>query len=125
MTITITMPKEAQARNQDSPSQDSKPEKITYRYDLELDEKFNIVGGEWHQQGKDSGPGYAFIPPPKAYVGEKGVIDDVLILDWLPNSPPPTKWLEPARWHSKHERLPLGQVVETLIKRSKHPPPVN
>ena len=122
MSVTYTAMTTPRRQARDSSDQDASPQHLTYRYDLELDESGRILGGTWQMEGKEQGPGYVFIPPRKPYAGEASVIKPILGTYWPPNSPPPFSWRAAAQWHSENEKMPLGQIVDSLIKRSKFPP---
>ncbi len=101
----------------DSPRLDMKRFAI-YKYELELDDKGEIVGGEWLQEKR---PDFLWVPP----VGMKAKSVGDYRLDrirdnsqWELSQPLPQAWKEPAMISSRSSQ-PLGRIVERLLEFSK------
>jgi hypothetical protein len=87
-----------------------------FSYDLELDPKGLIIGGEWHSNDH---PDFLWVPP----AGSRSVSDGDKSLDnpktWDAQQPFPVAWRTVARWTS-HRSQPLAGIVEALIQAAAH-----
>lgn len=99
--------------------------KVTYRYDLELDSQGNILGGEWYQNAH---PDFLWTPAPYAEANSYYNPND----SWDVQQPIPAHWTQPAIAASNYSQ-PLTKVVKTLFAASSgdvvepdrpNPPPV-
>jgi hypothetical protein len=100
----------------DSPASDAKT-KVTYIYDLELDQNFRIIGGEWYQKKH---PDFLFVPLPNVHA--QSVADRQLnqmgdTSYWDGTRPVPSSWSQVAPQASRKGQ-PLARVVETLVQLS-------
>lgn len=92
--------------------------RVDYYYDIELDEDFNIVGGEWYQ---NLHPDFLWSPP-KDYralaLGDyymQGIWQDGIINPIIKNNPQAKNLVI----QSSLQGQPLGQIVEGLILSSQ------
>jgi len=95
---------------------------VTYRYDLELDGRGTIIGGEWYS---NKHPDFLWTPPKNTRALtdlDKQIISAIgngrRDLEWGENDDLPAIWATNAPKASK-EGEPLGLIVEGLIKRSR------
>jgi hypothetical protein len=91
----------------------------TYRYDLELDEQDNIVGGEWHTPAH---PDFLWVPVKGGQASSEG--DTALDRDgdnssWNPSAALPASWKKAARLSSANSQ-PLARVVKRLLELSRN-----
>jgi hypothetical protein len=133
-----------QASWTDSPAAD-KLDKLTFRYDLELDEKDEIVGGEWREheiveaptlveQYKYQHPDIIWLIPPSVKALALGDFDlEQSKSTWDGNGVVPAGWLAASRKSANKtysDRVrgkevtrfapqPLAKVVEVLVKKSR------
>lgn len=95
---------------------------VTYRYDLELNERGEIIGGEWYG---NKHPDFLWTPP----VGTRALtrLDNLIVeaieggrtdLEWKKGQPVPAVWRQYLRDYSKQGQ-PLGLIVEGLVERSR------
>jgi hypothetical protein len=85
----------------------------SYKYDLELDQKGNILGGEWYGRAH---PDFLWIANKEAVA--KGPFDDELQGNWDPKKELfPQSWVEPAIRSSKLGIVP-HQIVKALFELS-------
>jgi hypothetical protein len=85
----------------------------TFKYDLELDQNGNIVGGEWYSHEH---PDFLWIVPKDAMAN--GPLDNELQGDWNPkNELFPKAWVKPAIRSSKIGIVP-HQIVMKLFELS-------
>jgi len=101
----------------DSPENDVH-DRVTYRYDLELDENDNIVGGEWHSYRH---PDFLWVPAKDAVA----IADGDRALDWRGDTNVwtgrealPAIWKEAAAYSSRNKQ-PLARIVNRLMQMSK------
>lgn len=85
---------------------------VRYVYDLELDEKNRIVGGEWLQNGH---PDFLWAPTKSAK--PLNYEDSQLSGTWRVSEPTPQDWREAARWASEGGRV-LSKIVDAIHKAS-------
>lgn len=95
---------------------------VTYRYDLELDGRGKIIGGEWYS---NKHPDFLWTPPKttRALTSlDKQIVNAIESgrkdLEWNHGENLPAIWASNAPRASK-EGEPLGLIVEGLIKRSR------
>ena len=100
-------------RNHDHPQYDAH-NSVEYVYDLELDEKFNIIGGEWYQNAH---PDFLWAPEKGARALSDG--DFFIVGDdyWQGDRPISDQWIYAANVSSRSGQ-PLAMIVESLIKLS-------
>ena len=95
---------------------------VTYRYDLELNGRGSIIGGEWYS---NKHPDFLWVPP----VGtraltrldksiEQAIASGRTDVAWEMGAPIPTVWTQYIPTYSA-EGQPLGLIVEGLVKRSR------
>ncbi len=98
-------------RETDSATRD-KLHTVRYMYDLELDRRGEIIGGEWYQ---NKHPDFLWTPPPggRARTSPDAYAEG----EWSgPDTPLPTSWRNAARYASRANKpSPLGKIVERLI----------
>lgn len=95
---------------------------VTYRYDLELNEKGEIIGGEWYS---NKHPDFLWVPPQgtRALTRLDKLIEEAIEggrkdLVWEKDAPVPAIWQQYIRDYSRQGQ-PLGLIVEGLIERSR------
>lgn len=81
----------------------------TYNYDIELDARGNIIGGEWHQ---DAHPD--FIWTPFDSTDPKSIADSEALGEWTSGAPP-IAWLKAAQ-KAAAKGQPLAKVLKKLVK---------
>lgn len=84
---------------------------VYYKYDLELDEQNQIVGGEWHSNAH---PDFLWTPPPNAIAASS--FDYGATGEWT-GAPLPEKWRKAAIAAARNGQ-PLGKLVAALIQRA-------
>ncbi len=92
---------------------------VSYEYDLELDDKMNVIGGEWYSNAHPDflwtpDPGTRALTPADERLEKKGDANK----KWNGNTPIPREWAEVAPKASEHG-MPLATIVEALIKLSR------
>ncbi|MGE3975511.1 MAG: hypothetical protein AB7F59_13380 [Bdellovibrionales bacterium] len=93
----------------DSPDFDSRM-RVRYLYDLELNEGWDIIGGEWYHNAH---PDFIWTPQSGTRAMSSG--DYMIRSKWQAGRSVPANWLSAARYSSR-ESLPLANVVEKLIE---------
>jgi hypothetical protein len=95
---------------------------VTYRYDLELNEEGEIIGGEWYS---NKHPDFLWTPPKdtRALTRLDKLIEEAIEggrtdLVWEKGQPVPAIWQQYIKDYSKQGQ-PLGLIVEGLIERSR------
>lgn len=109
--------------NHELKDSDAKDRKVAvnYLYDLELDEKDYIIGGEWYT---NLHPDFIWTPVEKKTPSTAGdeYLDKILNYHgrWrnMKNKPIPPQWRESAIKTSV-QGVPLKNIVESLVKRSR------
>jgi hypothetical protein len=86
---------------------------VVYTYDLELDEKDQIIGGEWHQVAHPD-----FIWTPLENARPNSTLDSALKGPWDPEMRLPAQWIKTATKASSHGVI-LNQVVQGLLRKSR------
>jgi hypothetical protein len=101
----------------DSEEEDS-TRTVSFMYDLELDAKGNIVGGEWYENDH---PDFLWTPRAgqKAYSSaEKPLVGSSEVVSWDPRKLPVPSTLRKLAPNHNQRGKPLGLVVEKLIEAS-------
>lgn len=114
MTIEYMVETAPSNRPRDSETYDG-VQNATYRYDLELDDNGNILGGEWHQSAH---PDFLWTPPQDARAltaGDYHILNDD---NWLGDRALNKSWRE-AGLASAQYGAPLARIVESLIELSR------
>jgi hypothetical protein len=95
---------------------------VRYRYDLELDGRGSIVGGEWYS---NKHPDFLWTPRKDARALtrlDKSIVEAInsgrTDVEWKDGEPVPSVWRQYISQYSRQGQ-PLGLVVEGLIKRSR------
>ncbi len=95
---------------------------VVYRYDLELDRRGEVIGGEWYSNAH---PDFLWTPQPNARAltdMDKHIEDQIRSgrgdMRWNAGRPLPASWSQSASYNSQAGK-PLGLIVEELIKRSR------
>ncbi len=99
-----------------------KPRTLTVRYvyDLELDEKYQIIGGEWYTRAHPDFI-WTFAPNAQAYAeGDADINAD----DWKVTEPVPSTWAAAAR-RSSVKGVPLYSVIKKIVEAAPSVPPDN
>lgn len=97
----------------DSPSND-RVVTVTYMYDLELNDKGQIIGGEWYSNAH---PDFLWLPPADSRAESYG--EQALEGSWNVGQPLPEFWRDIAiRTATKHGQ-PLASIIEPLIKAAQ------
>ena len=86
---------------------------VTYRYDLEVDYRGNIIGGEWYSNAH---PDFLWTPTPEGKARSR--VDDYVKGQWRDGKALPFLWKRVAPYASR-EGLPLEKVIDGLIERSR------
>lgn len=115
MTVNYTVENEPTTDEKDSENNDSL-NSVTYQYDLEIDRKGKIIGGEWY---RNAHPDFLWTAPPKARAVTPG--DEMLSSTraWNGKGALPREWKEVAQRNSRGG-APLAAIVESLIKLSNN-----
>ncbi|MGK5082606.1 hypothetical protein WDW37_04810 [Bdellovibrionota bacterium FG-1] len=95
----------------DSPETDEKRVPV-YKYDLELDDAGQIIGGEWYSRLH---PDVLWVALPGSHPATSG---DALVHpgdQWRPRQPLPTSWRTAARASGQYLQ-PLGLIVDKLFE---------
>ena len=116
MTVQYVVENEPSTNLTDSSKQDS-IQSVSYIYDLELNNKGEIIGGEWLNEDH---PDFLWTPLPGSQA--MSPLDNQLDQlgsekNWDGKSSIPKDWIKPARQGSAHS-LPLGRIVNSLISLS-------
>jgi hypothetical protein len=102
----------------DSESEDS-TRTVSYLYDLEVDENSNIVGGEWYENDH---PDFLWVPTDgsRAVTFDEQKIEKTYseVKSWDPRKSPAPAVLQQKAQEYTADGLPLGVIVERLIKAS-------
>lgn len=118
MDVTYVVETRPTAQRTDSENADAH-KTVQYLYDLELDRKGQIIGGEWWHNAH---PDFMWTPTPKARAltaGDQYLIQRGLDKDgWDGKSAIPASWKSIAQRTAKANGSPLGLVVESLIQLS-------
>lgn len=84
----------------------------TYRYDLELDQNYTIIGGEWHSENR---PDFLWVQKQNIDVLTPG---DIVLVDhqvWSGTTRAPGEWSKQAALMAQSLGSPLAFFVEKLI----------
>ena len=92
----------------DSPENDS-PYTVRYMYDVELNAKGEIIGGEWYENAH---PDFMWTPAPDERVVTVG--DRFATDEWKGHGAVPESWRKAAASTSKSSSSPLSKVVDVL-----------
>jgi hypothetical protein len=84
---------------------------VTYYYDLELDQEYNIIGGEWYQQAH---PDMLWKPAPGAVPAATG--EDQLP-EWNGEMPVPNDFFKVGVYASA-QKIPLSKIINKLVEWS-------
>lgn len=114
MDVTYVVETEPSHDKVDSPSKDE-TNSVRYLYDLELDAKGNVVGGEWYS---NKHPDFLWTPPAKT--SPITLADRRAVGDWDPAQPMPKAWQNAAVLASRSGQ-PLSKVVLQLVTLSRVP----
>ncbi len=114
MTVHYTVENEPNTNKKDRERNDSL-NSVTYQYDLELDSKGRIIGGEWY---RNAHPDFLWTSTPKARAVSPG---DRMIRSksWNGKEAMPRDWQEIAQRNSQGGS-PLAAIVESLINISNN-----
>lgn len=85
---------------------------VVYIYDLELNARDEIIGGEWYQADH---PDFMWTPPKGAHAASH--YDATLEGSWDGEKPLPADWKNAAK-NSSRQGLPLGRIVEKLFEKA-------
>lgn len=112
MRVGYAVEVQARANDRDQASLDA-VHWVEYRYDLELNPKFEIVGGEWYQQAH---PDFLWAPVDEAR--PLSAWDRTLPqLEWNNHEPVPERWALAARDASVYGTL-INTIIEKLLSFS-------
>lgn len=116
MELDYVIPREPQAVMEDDTKSDTK-NKVTYKYELEVDEQGTILGGEWLQ---NEHPDFLWVP--RKDTKARSIGDEAL--DKMKDQSQWTQGAVPAVWReqapaSSAKGQPLGRVVHELLRRSR------
>ena len=88
---------------------------VYYLYDLELDEKYQVVGGEWYQNAHPD-----FIWTPKLESFAESPYDQYISGVWSTTETIPASWQKAAQASSRRG-IPLRKILVPLLQRSANP----
>ncbi|MCR9204402.1 MAG: hypothetical protein NXH75_07490 [Halobacteriovoraceae bacterium] len=95
---------------------------VRYRYDIELDSRGSIIGGEWYS---NKHPDFLWTPNKGARALtrldksiEEAIASGRTDVEWKDGEPVPAVWQQYISQYSRQGQ-PLGLIVEGLIKRSR------
>ena len=100
----------------DSPENDNLTS-VQYMYDLEIDQKDNIIGGEWYQNAHPD-----FIWAPKGSSKAVSSYEHYTVGDWDGNAPISKTWLPYVQRASLNSQ-PFAKIVEKLFELSQEEGP--
>ena len=86
---------------------------VYYNYDLELDENYEIVGGEWHSNRH---PDFLWVPYHNSQA--RSSYESVAAGEWLLDQPLPSEWQLAAKWAAR-SGVPLAKIVDGMVKASR------
>jgi hypothetical protein len=109
MRVSYVVETEPRHAPTDDPSRDA-VNSVDYIYDLELDARGRILGGEWYT---NLHPDFLWTPPPGARA--RTPADRYATGRWIPPAPMPASWRAAAR-RVAPSRMPLAKIVERLIE---------
>lgn len=90
--------------------------RVTYVYDLELDNDGNILGGEWYSHNH---PDFLWTPESDSKAMAPEDFSIPADSKWDTTLPLPVNWRTLAKQASKNGQVPLAHIVETLIEKSR------
>lgn len=113
MEVTYVVETQPEQREFDSPEYDA-THTVTYLYDLELNARGEIIGGEWYT---NTHPDFlwniqAETVAAKAYYGP---YDGYVRSNWEPGKALPSDWSQAAK-RASLQKQPLGKIVDRLIE---------
>jgi hypothetical protein len=116
ITMDITHMNEADANHRIQVKPRTKT--VRYTYDLELDERFQVLGGEWYTR---THPDFIWTFAPDAQA--KAIGDaDINAEDWDVTQPVPASWAAAAR-RSSVKGMPLYSVIKKIVEAAPSTPP--
>jgi hypothetical protein len=93
---------------------------VNYVYDLELNDKYQVIGGEWYTRAH---PDFVWTFAPDAQALAKGDAD-INANDWDVKGPVPSSWTAAAR-RSSADGTPLYSVIKKIVEAAPSVPPNN
>ena len=113
MQVDYVVETEPTSRDHDDESWDSVTSAY-YMYDLELDAKGRIIGGEWYQSYHPD-----FMWRPKSNQMARSYFEYGLNSNaWKEGQPLPKQWRSRAKQSAQY-KMPLGVIVEKMIQKTK------
>ncbi len=113
MQLVYIAETDANGEKTDSPQFDQKVA-VNYFYDLELDQNYNVIGGEWYQRAH---PDFLWVPAagssPQSVGDQELDRPEYSGMRWDGRGPMPAAWTRAAIAASR-EGQPLTRVVKTL-----------
>ncbi|MEK7356632.1 MAG: hypothetical protein AAB250_09295 [Bdellovibrionota bacterium] len=112
MTVTYVVESAANHLETDSPDFDQK-RTVTYMYDLELDGRDRLIGGEWYNSHH---PDFLWLP---LYEEKPSLEEDDTVSThggWTPDQPLPEFWKRIARVRAESTGEPLPAIVDRLTE---------
>ena len=113
MELSYVVETDPTQNENDSPEQDL-IQKVDYYYDLELDSRDQIIGGEWYM---NKHPDFLWTPGATAKAVTR--FDAHATGQWAANAEVPNHWQNAAKQASISDRAPLAAIVERLIELSR------
>lgn len=117
MAVRYSTETQPTAEPTDSPENDAH-QVVIYSYDLELDDKDEIIGGEWHGSLH---PDFLWVPVAGTRAGSRGDAWLESVGDagnWNGRSALPENWKKAARMSAERSQ-PLARLVEDLLARAQ------
>lgn len=93
---------------------------LRYFYDLELDAKGDIIGGEWYTNAH---PDFIWTFAPEAQAKSRADFE-LNPREWVTSGPVPAHW-SPAARRASTAGIPLYAVISRIVDRSAPEPPVS
>ena len=114
MDVAYLVETDPSHRTFDNPSKDMH-RTVSYMYDLELDENYKIIGGEWYQNYH---PDFIWLPQRGASAISIGDYSIGQSESWKKGKVVPKSWARPGK-SSANRGQPLAKIVEKLIELSR------
>lgn len=112
MEVTYVVEANASHLETDSAANDI-TQSVSYMYDLELDEKMNVIGGEWYSNAHPD-----FLWNPVYGHRAESLGDSQVTGTWDASKPLPKFWRDLAVATAARQGVPMAAVLEALLEKS-------